>query len=257
MFKENRTFWLCLLGIVVLFFLIYSVLRAGFSGSSLAFSGFPFNLLDPNAQIYQPAKVNLDITKDYEATISTNKGDFTIDLYEKNAPNTVTNFISLANNGYYENTSFYRLIPDLLIQGGSSLTKNSNPNDDIFGGPGYTILDEINWDSLDYSDSLKNQLRQEGYNSTTKIPSYDLTHYSVAMASNGPNTAGGQFFIIIAQNNDSRLNSLKGRHTVFGRVSGGYRVFDEISQIKVKDQDTSVPRPVSEVIINKITIKSK
>jgi len=258
MFKENKSFWLAFVGIIVLFFLIFSVLRTGFTNNSIRLSGIlPFRLFNPSPKLYQPAKTNLDSKLDYEAIITTNFGDFTIDLYEKNAPNTVSNFINLTNSGYYEKTTFYKLVPGLLIQGGSSTTKNEDPNDDIYGGPGYTIEDEINWDSVDYSPDLKASLTKAGYKSITKIASRELIHYSVAMASNGPNTAGGQFFIVIALNSDEGLNKLQGRHTVFGGVTGGYQIFDQIALSNVTNPESKLPRPISEIIINKITINTK
>ena len=252
MFKENKEFWFYFFATIIMFFVIYSMMKNGFESDSLGFIFFaPRYNTQKTAQI---VKTNLDLTKDYVALISTNYGDFTIDLYEKNAPNTVSNFISLANSGYYEGTSFYRLIPNLLIQGGSSTTNNTDPNDDIYGGPGYTIPDETDWDSLDYSNTLKVQLTKEGYTSSSIIASKDLMHYSVAMASNGPNTGGGQFFIIMAPNTDFRLDNLKGRHTVFGGLTGGYNVFDAIAQTKVDDSNALVPRPINQILINKVTI---
>jgi cyclophilin family peptidyl-prolyl cis-trans isomerase len=257
MFKENKQFWWFFLGIVVLFFLVYSVLRSGFDTGGLNFSGFPFSLLDPNSTLYKPSTKALDITKDYEALIKTNFGEFVIDLYEKNAPNTVGNFIHLTNSGYYSETTFYRIVPKLLIQGGSSTTNNSNLNDDIFGGPGYTIPDETNWDSLDYSTELRDELTKLGYKSSVKIASKDLIKYSVAMANNGPNTAGGQFFIVFTESNDQKLLSMRGKYTVFGRVDGGYDVVDKISQLEVDTTDNSLSRPKEKVSIEKITIRTK
>jgi len=254
MFKENKQFWWLFIGVIILFFLLYTVLRSGFTQGSLNFSGFPFSILNPNTSVYKAPTKAADINKTYQAIIKTNLGEFTVDLFIDNAPITVTNFINLSNAGYYNGTTFYKLIPGLLIQGGSSLTKNGNLNDDSFGGPGYIINDEINWDSLDYSDNLKSQLTNEGYTSTTKINSKDLLHYSLAMGGNGPNTGGGQFFIILAQNSDSKLNDLKGRHTVFGVVTGGYKVIEAMSNSEIDYSNKDIPRPVKDIIIDKVTI---
>ena len=257
MFKENKQFWWFFLGIIILFFTVYSALRSGFDEGSLNFSGFPFSLLNPNITTYKPPTKPLDTTKNYEAIVQTNLGEFAIILYEKNAPNTVGNFISLVNAGYYKGTTFYRIIPNLLIQGGSSTTKNSNPNDDIFGGPGYTILDETNWDSLDFSSDLKAELTKLGYKSSIKIASKDLVQYSIAMANNGPNTAGGQFFVVISKSNDPILLSMRGKYTVFGSLTNGYDIIDKISKIGVDDSNKDLIRPKETVTIEKITITTK
>jgi cyclophilin family peptidyl-prolyl cis-trans isomerase len=201
--------------------------------------------------------VGLDTSKDYMALIKTNFGEFSIDLYEKNAPNTVGNFIHLTNSGYYKGTSFYRLIPGFLVQGGSSTTNNSNINDDIYGGPGYTIPDEINWDSLDYSPELKSELTKQGYKSSNIIASREIVHYSVAMANNGPNTSGGQFFIVFAENDDPKLQNMRGKYTVFGGVNGGYSSIDKISQLEIDSNDKKVSRPKQAVVIENITILTK
>jgi len=257
MFKENKQFWWFFLGIIILFFTMYSALRSGFDTGSLNFSGFPFSLLNSNSTTYKPQTKSLDTTKDYVATIQTSLGEFSISLYSKNAPNTVNNFISLVNAGYYKSTTFYRIIPDLLIQGGSSTTNNSNLNDDIYGGPGYTIPDETNWDSLDYSSELKAELTSLGYTSSLKIASKDLVQYSVAMASNRPNTTGGQFLIITTRSDNSILKSIRGKYTVFGGVVSGYNIVDKISQLEVDDSNKDLIRPKEPVLIEKITISSK
>ena len=257
MFKENKQFWWFFLGIIILFFVMYSALRSGFDEGSLNFSGFPFSLFKSNSTTYKPPTKPLDTTKNYEALVQTNFGEFTIILYEKNAPNTVGNFISLVNAGYYKGTTFYRIIPNLLIQGGSSTTNNSNPNDDIFGGPGYTILDETNWDSLDYPSKLKVELTKLGYKSSIKIASKDLVQYSVAMANNGPNTAGGQFFIVISKSDDPILLSMRGKYTVFGGLTNGYEVVDKISKIEVDDSNKDLIRPKETVKVEKIIVTTK
>jgi len=257
MFKENKQFWWFFVGIIVLFFIVYSALRSGFTTGSMNFSGFPFSLLNPNSGLYKPSTSELDVAKTYEATIKTNFGEFIIDLYTKNAPNTVGNFIHLTNSGYYSGTTFYRLVPNVLIQGGSSTTKNSNLNDDIFGGPGYTIPDENNWDSLDYSPELKAELTKLGYKSSTKIASKDLEKYSVAMANNGPDTAGGQFFIVIAENSNPKLENMRGKYTVFGGIKSGQDVIVKIANLEVDDSNKELTRPKEDVIIEKVTIRTK
>lgn len=256
MFKENRDFWMYFVGIIIMFFILFAVLRNGFEGGSLMFSGFPFNLVEGQRQLLAEPEYKVDLAKDYLATMKTNRGEIVIDLFEENAPNTVSNFIYLSNNNHYNNLLFHRYIPGLLIQGGSGNTRTSDPNDDKFGGPGYTIKDEINWDSLDYSEAKKSELRELGYESASGIESKKLMKYSLAMASNGPDTSGSQFMIILADNDDNRLQSLEGKHTVFGHVIGGFAVLEGLKDIEVIDQNTDSPRPVN-FRIETVTIKIK
>lgn len=243
MFKENRDFWLFLIGIVILFFIIFGTLRDGFSKSSFMYSGFPFGYVKGDTFLLKKQKVDINPDFDYKATLKTNKGVIEIDLLEKQAPNTVGNFIYLSNQGYYKNLEFHRLIKDLLVQGGSRNTMTRDTFDDAFGGPGYTIDDEINWDSLDYSDKKKESLKKDGYKSSVSISSEKLGKYSVAMASNGPNTSGSQFFIVLAENDDPRLDNLDGKHTVFAHVIGGFSVLNEINTMPTKTIENQDPRP--------------
>ncbi len=244
MFKENRDFWLFLIGIVILFFIIFTSLQQGFSKSSFMYSGFPFGYFKNESLVLKKQDVKIDTSLDYRAKITTSKGIIEIDLLEKQAPNTVSNFISLTNQHYYDQLNFYRLIKGLLVQGGSRNTLTSDINDDVFGGPGYTIDDEINWDSLGYSEEKKSALKREGYSSANSVTSEKLGKYSVAMASNGPNTSGSQFFIVLAENDDPRLENLEGKYTVFAHVIGGFSVLNEINEMPTTEVAGQDPRPV-------------
>lgn len=118
------------------------------------------------------------------AEITTHEGKIVVDLNFKAAPNTVANFVDLANKGFYDGLFFHRVIPGFMIQGG-------DPNGDGTGGPGYTIDDE------------KNDLKHE-----TGV---------ISMANKGPNTGGSQFFITHLPQ-----PHLDGHHTVFGKVIEGH-----------------------------------
>lgn len=254
MFKENKQFWLYFLGIIIMFFMLFFVLRTGYgANSSLMFSGFPFNIIKGDVKIFPFSGYKIDETKNYQAIISTNIGDIVVELYGKNAPNTVGNFVYLANNNYYDSLKFHRYIPGLLLQGGSFNSMNSDPNDDKFGGPGYTIKDEINWDSLDYSEQKRQQLKSEGFSSATTIKSMPMQKYSLAMASNGANTSGSQFFIVLADSNDYRVQALEGKHTVFGHVIGGFTVLEKLPGLELNGANTEDPQP-KDFKIKKITI---
>lgn len=130
------------------------------------------------------------------AEIHTKKGVMKIEFFERDAPNTVQNFIELAEKGYYDGLTFHRVIPDFVIQGGC-------PKGDGSGGPGYQIDCELNGD---------NQYHDRGV---------------LSMAHAGRNTGGSQFFICHSRNNTSHLDR---NHTVFGKVVEGTEVIDQIRE---------------------------
>jgi cyclophilin family peptidyl-prolyl cis-trans isomerase len=254
MFKENRDFWLYFIGIIVLFLVLFSVLKNGFGNkNSMMFSFWPILNKSTGAILAQP-EVRIDTTKDYQAVITTSEGAFTVKLFAKNAPNTVSSFLYLVNNKLYTDTKFYYLVPGFLIQGGSPTTKNSDPNDDRYGGPGYTTPDEVNWDSLDFDQQLRVELTKEGYKSAYALQSIDLDKYTVAMASSGPNTLGSQFFILYADKKDPRVLNMRGRHTVFGLVTQGRDVVDRILKMPVDNASAAIPRPQKDIVIKDIQI---
>jgi peptidyl-prolyl cis-trans isomerase B (cyclophilin B) len=131
-----------------------------------------------------------------KAVISTQYGDMQVDLFEKDAPGTVDNFVRLAQSGYYDGLKFHRVIPDFVVQGGC-------PNGTGTGGPGYTIKCELTGD---------NQYHDRGV---------------LSMAHAGPNTGGSQFFIC---HNRSNTQHLDRRHTVFGKVVENVDIVDQIRQ---------------------------
>jgi cyclophilin family peptidyl-prolyl cis-trans isomerase len=118
-------------------------------------------------------------------------GNLTLELFAKEAPVTVNNFVFLARQGYYDSCTFYRVTPGFMAQGG-------DPTGTGYGGPGYTIPDEIT----------------------------ALTHVAgaLSMANSGPDTNGSQFFICYTD-----LPSLDGNYTVFGQLIGGWDAFIKIT----------------------------
>jgi len=136
------------------------------------------------------------------AEIHTQKGVMKIRFFEKDAPNTVNNFITLAEKGYYDGLKFHRVIPDFVIQGGC-------PNGSGTGGPGYKIDCEL---------TGENQYHDRGV---------------LSMAHAGRNTGGSQFFICHSRNNTAHLDR---NHTVFGKVYEGLEVIDEIRQGDLMDK---------------------
>ncbi len=131
-----------------------------------------------------------------KATISTEKGEMTVQFYDEDAPNTVENFIKLSKDGFYDGLTFHRVLPDFVVQAGC-------PKGDGTGGPGYQIDCELDGD---------NQYHDRGV---------------LSMAHAGRNTGGSQFFICHSRNNTSHLD---GNHTCFGKVVDGLDVIDDIRQ---------------------------
>lgn len=167
------------------------------------------------------APINNNEQKVMQATLTTNKGDITIE-FSSDAPNTVANFTKLAGEGYYNGTKFHRVIAGFMIQGGDPLTKDDSQVARWgTGGPGYQFADEIH----------ANNKNDPG---------------TIAMANAGPNTNGSQFFINVAPN-----NFLDSKHTVFGKVVAGLEVVKAIEGTPVGQGD----RPTSPVVIEKVTLK--
>ncbi|MFM7310635.1 MAG: peptidylprolyl isomerase [Flavobacteriales bacterium] len=131
-----------------------------------------------------------------KAIIHTEKGDMHVEFYHADAPNTVDNFITLSEKGFYNGLTFHRVIPDFVIQGGC-------PNGIGNGGPGYKIPCELDGE---------NQRHDRGV---------------LSMAHAGRNTGGSQFFICHSRNNTAHLDR---NHTCFGKVVEGLEVIDMIHQ---------------------------
>jgi peptidyl-prolyl cis-trans isomerase B (cyclophilin B) len=152
-----------------------------------------------------PPSMIIDPSKKYVATLETSRGTITADLFAKDAPKTVNNFVFLAREGFYDGTSFHRVIQDFMIQGG-------DPEGTGRGGPGYKFEDE------------------------TKGSPHKHQPGSLSMANAGPNTNGSQFFITHVA-----TNWLDGKHTVFGQVRSGQEIVnavkqgDKITSIKVEE----------------------
>lgn len=168
-------------------------------------------------QYDSPPEMQIDTDKTYTATITTNHGDITAQLFASAAPRTVNNFVFLANEGFYDDVIFHRVISGFMIQGG-------DPTGTGRGGPGYTFDDE-----LDASQS-------HGYPKGT-----------LAMANSGPNTNGSQFFIMHTD------YALPPQYSVFGTTVDGQDVVDTIATI----QTTSGDRPAEDVTISAITVSAQ
>ena len=146
-----------------------------------------------------------------------NYGTIEVELDADTAPITVTNFINLANSGFYNGLTFHRVIDGFMIQGG-------DPAGNGTGGPGYTIKDEFS-----------SKLLHDG-------PGV------ISMANRGPNTGGSQFFITLRE-----TKWLDGKHAVFGKVSKGMDVVYKIGKTATDSND----KPLEPVIIKKVTIEKR
>lgn len=148
-------------------------------------------------------------------------GTIKIELYPKVAPNTVNNFISLVNKGYYDGVTFHRISKGFVIQGG-------DPEGTGTGGPGYSIKGEFT------NNKFENNLSHE--------PGV------ISMArTNKPDTAGSQFFIVTG-----KAKSLDGEYAAFGKVIEGMDIVNKIESV-----DTNGESPIQPVIMEKVTVDTK
>ncbi|ARD06770.1 peptidylprolyl isomerase [Lactobacillus amylolyticus] len=188
-------------------------------------------------------QLDLKNYKGPKATIDTKHGQITIQLFDKLAPMTVENFTRLAKKGYYDGTTFHRVISDFMIQGGDP-EGNGTGGESIWGHP--------------FEDEFTDQL-------------FNLRG-ALSMVNSGPNTNGSQFFIVQNKNIPKRYIRemepagypkeiihaykqggtpwLDGRHTVFGQVIDGMDVVDKIAKVKKDKAD----KPLEAVVINSINI---
>ena len=144
-----------------------------------------------NHKTYSAApSTKIDTSKQYTATVETEKGTLMLELFASDVPATVNNFVFLAREGFYDGTTFHRVIPGFMAQGG-------DPTGTGTGGPGYTFADEFT----------------------------EHTHVvgALSMANAGPNTNGSQFFITYASQ-----PHLDGKHSVFGQQIEGMDVLEKI-----------------------------
>jgi len=147
----------------------------------------------PKPKTYSaPPPMKIDTSKQYTATIETEKGDLVLELFASDVPLTVNNFVFLAREGFYDGSTFYRVIPGFMVQGG-------DPTGTGTGSPGYTFADEFT----------------------------EHTHVAgaLSMANTGPDTNSCHFFITY-----SPQHHLDGHHSVFGQLIEGMDVLERIEQ---------------------------
>jgi len=166
--------------------------------------------------------MTIDQNKQYTATVKSNYGDITVQLFPKDAPLAVNNFVFLSRQSFYNGVKFHRVVKGFVIQGG-------DPTGTGRGGPGYKFADEP----------------------VTK----DYVAGTLAMANAGPNTNGSQFFITLAD----LSGRLPKNYTIFGLVTAGMDVVQKIGAVPVKSEapGDEVSSPTADVHIDGVVIEEK
>lgn len=173
-------------------------------------------------------EVQNDYVKKYSAALmETNWGKIKVKLYNADAPQTVNNFLQLADKKFYDGTKFHRVIKGFMIQGGDPNSKDDDWSNDGQGGPGYTIPAEI---------KLKNT---RGTLATARLGD---------QVNPEKNSSGSQFYINTVNN-----TSLDGGYTVFGEVMEGMDIVDKIENVKINANK----HPMEDVVIENITLLEK
>ena len=167
-------------------------------------------------QYDQPPLMTIDPNDQFTATIRTNNGTITLELFASSAPITVNNFVFLARDGFFNGLTFHRVIPGFMIQTG-------DPTGTGAGGPGYQIQDEFTRELVFDRSGILAMANKPGV----------------------PNSNGSQFFITVAS-----ASHLNGAHTIFGRVVKGLEIADSISVVRTDARD----RPLNPVTIEGISI---
>jgi peptidylprolyl isomerase len=209
--KDNKKILLLTLGLLVACFLGVYFIKNGSLLTSSDLSGLG------NSKTYSAPQQVLQNNTDYKAVLKTSYGDITIDLFESETPTTVNNFVFLAQDGFYSNMIFHRVIKDFIIQTG-------DPKGTGIGGPGYYIADEIT--------------------------DRKFAPYMVGMANAGTNTNGSQFFITAKNISQTNINGLNGKYTIFGEVVSGFSVVDAINSVQTNSSD----KPISDVKLLSVEI---
>lgn len=169
-----------------------------------------------------PPSMSIDANKQYSATITTNVGDMKAQLYPKEAPHTVNNFVFLAKQGFFSGVPFHRIMAGFMVQTG-------DPTGTGRGGPGYRFADEL-----------------------PKERAYDKG--TLAMANAGPNTQGSQFFIVHAQ----QASQLPKNYTIFGKLTDGLDVLEKIANTPVQASPSGEKSvPTQDVHISTVTIEER
>lgn len=189
-------------------------------GVAIMLVGYSFALKAGENLTQNISARTLEYQDNMTVLIKTNFGDIKLELFKRDAPQTVDNFLKLAKSGFYDGTKFHRVIKNFMIQGGDPNSKDDDLSNDGLGGPGYTFQDEINI--------------------------HKIVRGVIAMANAGPNTNGSQFFIVTAQN----ATWLDGKHTVFGKVIEGMETVNKIENVSTGERD----HPTKDIVIKSVSL---
>jgi cyclophilin family peptidyl-prolyl cis-trans isomerase len=172
----------------------------------------------------------------HTVVLTTSMGTIELELYGKDAPKTVRNFVELINRKFYDGILFHRVVPGFVIQAGDPQTRDSTRRA-TWGQEGKSI-----YPGNEFEDELN-----------PATPSYKRGYVegTLAMANRGPNTNTSQFFIMLADN-DARPHPLKKDYTIFGRVMKGMEVAHAIEATPLSGQSG---QPVKPVVIQKATVR--
>jgi cyclophilin family peptidyl-prolyl cis-trans isomerase len=207
---------LALMAVLTLTILSLTAVSCSSSGSSDEWVQLPTEIKgDKVLQWKEPPKMMIDTNKQYRAIMETEHGKMVLELFAKDVPKTVNNFVFLATQGYYDNTTFHRVLADFMAQGGDPTGSGS-------GGPGYGFANEIT--------------------------SHKHVVGSLSMANTGlPNSNGSQFFITFVA-----TPWLDGKHSVFGQLIEGT---DVLKQIRLRDPSKNPSYPGDKLLSVKIEVK--
>ena len=170
-------------------------------------------------------------------------GTIKVELYPEMAPNTVANFVTLANNGFYDGLTFHRIIKDFMIQGG-------DPNGDGTGAPNISSIDS----SIEKGENNTLKL-EKGVIAMARSDYSSYASYFPTAVKEGYNSAGSQFFIMTTDDNVS----LTGSYAGFGKVIEGFDVLEKIADIKVEkasEESTEESKPVEAPVIESIKVET-
>jgi peptidyl-prolyl cis-trans isomerase B (cyclophilin B) len=226
--RSIRNFSLLLIPLVIVFAILQLTNNDSGSSSKSSSSAAPTQFattcdtkLPTKAKTTSPPKpgMGIDTSKTYEAVLHTSEGDVPITLDAKDAPKTVNSFVYLACQGFYDGTTFHRIVTDFVDQGG-------DPKGDGTGGPGYTLPDEPPAD---------------GYRAG-----------SVAMANSGPGTTGSQFFLVVSDNGAKTLGGPPYNYSALGTMSAdGLKVAQTINTFGSAD---SAGTPTKKITVDGVTV---
>ena len=192
-------------------------------------------------------------------------GTIKIELYPEMAPDTVANFVTLANNGFYNGTTFHRVVKDFMIQGGGyvvSETKNEETGEVKkelkVKSP---VLSDLGRKGNNSAYCIKGEMLANGYENTLKheegvisMARADYTSYSSSLAEESYNSATSQFFIMTKYN-----QSLDGYYAAFGKVIEGMEIVHNIEKVEVKpveSKDEEASEPLNDIVIKSVTVET-